>query len=198
MIRTNKWLWCGAGALVIVLGLSLWALAQDSTADTVKKEVTDTAKKEAMDMAQDKAMGDMKMMAGKTCPMGSPAQCMKVCKRNKEQVDEAMKSLDAATAALDSGDTATAKAEVDKAKTLLAAVDKRIGDCLAQAGSCNAKCPISGEAVDPKAPTRTYKGMKVGFCCGACPPVWDKLSDAEKQAKLNKAMPATCPMAPAN
>jgi hypothetical protein len=35
-----------------------------------------------------------------------------------------------------------------------------------------------------------YKGMKVGFCCPNCPPEWDKLTDAEKEAKLKEAMPS--------
>jgi hypothetical protein len=52
----------------------------------------------------------------------------------------------------------------------------------------NTKCPIMGGAVDPKtvadALTREFKGQKVGFCCGGCPAQWDKLSDAEKEAKL--------------
>jgi hypothetical protein len=32
--------------------------------------------------------------------------------------------------------------------------------------------------------TRVYKDQTVGFCCSMCPPQWDKLSDAEKDAKL--------------
>jgi hypothetical protein len=57
----------------------------------------------------------------------------------------------------------------------------------------NTKCPIMGSAIDPtKVPpslTREYKGQKVGFCCAACPPAWDKLSDADKDAKLAKVVP---------
>jgi len=56
----------------------------------------------------------------------------------------------------------------------------------------NSKCPITGQQIDPaKVPdslTRQYKGQKVAFCCPACPPQWDKLSDAEKDAKLKAAM----------
>jgi hypothetical protein len=51
----------------------------------------------------------------------------------------------------------------------------------------NTKCPIMGGAVDPaKVPaslTREFKGQKVGFCCAMCPGQWDKLSDADKEAK---------------
>jgi hypothetical protein len=61
----------------------------------------------------------------------------------------------------------------------------------------NARCPIMGNKIDPgNVPddlTREWKGKKIGFCCAACPPKWDKLSDEEKQEKLDAAMakPAT-------
>jgi len=60
--------------------------------------------------------------------------------------------------------------------------------------AANVSCPISGKTIDrmklPDNQVRMYKGIKIGFCCPACPPAWDKLSDAEKDAKLEKAMPA--------
>jgi hypothetical protein len=55
----------------------------------------------------------------------------------------------------------------------------------------NSKCPIMGSALDKNVPedlTRTFKGQKVGFCCDDCPPQWDKLFDAEKDAKLQGAL----------
>ncbi|RKY09076.1 MAG: hypothetical protein DRP66_03085 [Planctomycetota bacterium] len=55
----------------------------------------------------------------------------------------------------------------------------------------NAKCPIMGNPINPaKVPAnlvRDFAGQKVAFCCAACPPKWDKLSDAEKTAKLAAA-----------
>jgi len=55
----------------------------------------------------------------------------------------------------------------------------------------NTTCPLMGSRIDPaKVPAnlyRQYKGKGVGFCCGGCPLAWDKLSDAEKDAKLKKA-----------
>lgn len=52
----------------------------------------------------------------------------------------------------------------------------------------NTRCPIMGGKVDPKTVpaslTRQYKGKTIGFCCGGCPPQWDKLSDEEKDKKL--------------
>ena len=56
----------------------------------------------------------------------------------------------------------------------------------------NARCPILGSKLDranvPDKLTRTYKGQRVGFCCDGCPQAWDKLSDAEKDKKLQAAM----------
>ena len=54
----------------------------------------------------------------------------------------------------------------------------------------NDHCPImTGNAIDPAhvpaSLTREYKGQKVAFCCGMCPPAWDKLTDAEKDKKLD-------------
>lgn len=58
----------------------------------------------------------------------------------------------------------------------------------------NARCPIMGGAIDsakvPASLTREYNGQKVGFCCGGCPAQWDKLTTAEKDAKLKKASDA--------
>ena len=55
-------------------------------------------------------------------------------------------------------------------------------------GFLNSRCPIMGGELDPTKVTpeliRPYKGGKVAFCCAGCPAAWDKLSDAEKQAKL--------------
>lgn len=57
----------------------------------------------------------------------------------------------------------------------------------------NARCPIMGTDLDRGKVaielTRKYKGQTVGFCCPACPPAWDKLSDQDKDKKLQAAMP---------
>ena len=69
------------------------------------------------------------------------------------------------------------------------------GKMMAQADEdkvVNARCPIMGNKLDrdnvPENLTREWNGKKVGFCCAACPPKWDKLSDEEKQKKLDSAM----------
>ncbi|MCY2930375.1 MAG: hypothetical protein NTV86_12915 [Planctomycetota bacterium] len=60
----------------------------------------------------------------------------------------------------------------------------------AAAGTVNDRCPIMGGKIDPAAVpanlTREFNGEKVGFCCGGCPAAWDKLPDAQKEAKLSK------------
>ena len=53
----------------------------------------------------------------------------------------------------------------------------------------NNVCPIMvGNKVDPNnVPanlTRMFKGRKVGFCCGGCPVAWDKLTDEQREKKL--------------
>ena len=52
----------------------------------------------------------------------------------------------------------------------------------------NTKCPIMGGTINPaKVPeslTRVYKDQNVAFCCAMCPGQWDKLTDAQKDAKL--------------
>jgi len=59
-------------------------------------------------------------------------------------------------------------------------------------GVVNDHCPIMGTKIDPaKVPanlTREFKGQKVGFCCAPCIDAWDKLTDAQKDEKLQKAM----------
>jgi hypothetical protein len=56
----------------------------------------------------------------------------------------------------------------------------------------NGKCPITGRAFDRKAAplnlVRMFDGKVVGFCCPGCPGAWDKLSDADKAAKLKAVM----------
>ena len=52
----------------------------------------------------------------------------------------------------------------------------------------NVRCPIMSNPIVPanvtQSLTREHKGQKVAFCCGGCPGAWDKLSDADKDAKL--------------
>ncbi len=56
----------------------------------------------------------------------------------------------------------------------------------------NSFSPITGNAIDPNnvppAYMRKYKGQIVGFCCAECVAQWDRLTDSERQAKLDTVM----------
>jgi len=55
----------------------------------------------------------------------------------------------------------------------------------------NIKCPIMRQRINPKRVTPDlvvdFHGKKVAFCCGGCKPIWNSLSEADKQAKLDAA-----------
>lgn len=53
---------------------------------------------------------------------------------------------------------------------------------------------MNEDPVDPDITPVTWKGQKVGFCCDACKPRWAKLSDAEKDAALAKAVALPAPV----
>ncbi len=61
----------------------------------------------------------------------------------------------------------------------------------AKSAFVNTKCPIMGSKIDASKVTaeltREFNGQKVAFCCGGCLPAWDKLTDAQKQTKLDAA-----------
>jgi hypothetical protein len=111
-----------------------------------------------------------------------------------DNIAAAKMALDEALKAIDAGNTMAAKSEIEKAKATLDKMQRSAEKCMQMMSCANDKCPISGKAIDsmnrPQELTRMYKGMKIGFCCQACPPAWDKLSDEEKDAKLQ----AVCPM----
>jgi soluble cytochrome b562 len=120
--------------------------------------------------------------------------CIEKCQTNMKDVAEAKTAVRAAIEAIDKGDAKAAKGELEKAESLLATVHKSMEENIAKMPCVNDRCPITGKAIDimnrPKDCTRMYKGMKVGFCCPNCPPEWDKLTDAEKDAKLKAVMPS--------
>ena len=104
----------------------------------------------------------------------------------KKSLAAAQEALAAATKALEEGKKDEALAQIKKATEAIAAVQKSMERAPAKK-IVNAKCPITGNAVDPKIETREFNGQTVGFCCAACPPAWDKLSDDEKETKLKAA-----------
>lgn len=55
------------------------------------------------------------------------------------------------------------------------------------AAAVNAKCLISGEAIDASSPTSTFDGQTYGFCCNNCLKKFEKLPADQKKAKANAA-----------
>lgn len=54
----------------------------------------------------------------------------------------------------------------------------------ARMGAVNSTCPFSNKAVNANAGTVSYKGQEVGFCCEGCKGKFEKMSDAERAAKM--------------
>jgi hypothetical protein len=111
-------------------------------------------------------------------------------KIHAENLPIVMLSVDKATKAIESGDKTTALAELKKAQKMLITIYEAIGKHVKPQFSNN-RCPIMGSPINPEKVTknliRDYKGQKVAFCCAGCPSTWDKLTIAQKQAKLAKA-----------
>ena len=101
----------------------------------------------------------------------------------------AILSIDKAAKAVESGDKKTVLAELDKALNTLIAIYGALGTHV-KPQFANNRCLIMGSPINPEKVTknliRDYKGQKVAFCCAGCPSTWDKLTDAQKQAKLPK------------
>jgi hypothetical protein len=102
------------------------------------------------------------------------------------------RSIDKAVKAIESGDSKAALAELHKARKTIASINEAIGKHV-KPEFVNNRCPLMGSPIKPDKVTknliRDYKGQKVAFCCAGCPSKWDKLTDAEKQAKLAKVKP---------
>jgi hypothetical protein len=109
----------------------------------------------------------------------------------------AILSTSEAVKAIESGDRKTELAELNKAVNTLVAIHAALGKHVkpqpvgAAPGDAfpNNRCPIMGSAINPDTVnaslTRDYKGQRIAFCCAGCPSAWDKLTDAQKQAKLS-------------
>ena len=112
-----------------------------------------------------------------------------VHKPSMVRLEAAVAAIEVAAKAVEAGQTQTAQAELTKAKHQILAAHRT----LAGVEIVNVRCPMMGNKINPatvtKDLTRTHKGEKVAFCCAACPVQWDKLSDADKDAKLAKVLP---------
>ncbi|MDT8303090.1 MAG: hypothetical protein RQ760_16545 [Sedimentisphaerales bacterium] len=101
----------------------------------------------------------------------------------------AMLSVDKAVKAVESGDKNNALSELEKALGTLITIYEALGTHI-QSQFANNRCPIMGSPININTVaenlTRYFKGRKVAFCCAGCPSEWDKLTDAQKEAKLPK------------
>jgi hypothetical protein len=70
--------------------------------------------------------------------------------------------------------------------TLSAVACSSGGSDAAQGGVvfANTLCPMMGGDVEADGDVVQFQGHSIGFCCGGCAPKFEKLSDAEKLAKL--------------
>jgi hypothetical protein len=128
----------------------------------------------------------------------------KMHEQHMAKLDEAIKAVDAANAAVQADNKQQALVELKKAHGLLTESRKAMQEQFekmhgGQDGKvANMRCPIRGTKIDPKAVpaslTRTFDGKKVGFCCPGCPAAWDKLSDEQKAAKLQASLSDKEPM----
>ncbi len=55
---------------------------------------------------------------------------------------------------------------------------------VADATPVNTLCPIMGHEIAETGGSTVWNGQTIGFCCKACLPKWNDLSDDEKAAKL--------------
>jgi len=149
-----------------------------------KKEGTQTACCDQAGTAACCAADKVKATQGKTLPTLQQVHA--------RQLPGAITSIDAALKALEKGDRASVIRHLTAARlniqTAHFALAKHVGPTFV-----NAVCPLMGSPIKPEkvtaSLTREYKGQKVGFCCAGWPEEWDKLTDAQKEAKLEKAKP---------
>jgi hypothetical protein len=99
------------------------------------------------------------------------------------------KSIDNAIQSIEAGNSEPALAELKKAQQMLAVIKESLAGQM-KSEFVNAKCPMMGSPINPEKISdnliREFKGQQVAFCCGGCPDMWDKLSDAQKEAKLSE------------
>ena len=120
----------------------------------------------------------------------SKAKALGLNQIHSQHLPMVSKSIEKAIKAIEAGNKDIALAELRKVQKMLAAIREGIGKHV-KPKFANVRCPIMGSPINPDKVTKNlvcdYKSQKVAFCCGGCPATWDKLTDAEKDAKLAKA-----------
>ncbi len=197
----SRWFVMGLTA-IIVIGIAAVTLSYSQEGSTASQMTAESTKMEmtaASDPNMEKEAGETKekeMMEHKEAMHNADMH-----KTHMEQLNMALASVDMALKAIDSGDTKAAKADLDKAKMSLVSLKESMEKHTKMMKTCNTKCPMTGISIDPvnvpENQTCMYKGKKVGFCTAGCVAAWGKLSDAEKDAKLQNVVPAVnarCPI----
>lgn len=139
--------------------------------------------------AKNRPLTSGEISAIQTCMM----DCTQICQLNKETLQNTAVSLDKASQALQSGDTAAARKEVNDSLAAIRSTQKTIDRMIEKMPPANVCCPLSGKPIDiasvPPEKTRMHKGVKVGFGQNAEMEQWDKLTDAQKEEKIQKVIP---------
>ncbi len=139
--------------------------------------------------ARNRPLTSDEISAVQTCMM----DCTQICQMNKETLQNTAISLDKAGQALQSGDAAVARKEVSDSLAAIRATQKSIDQIVTKMPPANVCCPLSGKPIDidrvPPERTRMHKGVKVGFGKNAEMEQWDRLTEAEKEEKIQKVVP---------
>ncbi len=119
--------------------------------------------------------------------------CTQMSQVNRDTLQSTAVSLDKANQALQSGDTAAAQKEVSDSLAAIRATQKTMDQMIKEMPPANVCCPLSGKPIDitkvPQEKVRMHKGVKVGFGEKAEMEQWDRLTDAEKEAKIKMVVP---------
>ncbi len=109
-------------------------------------------------------------------------------------IDDAVKLLGSAQAAIEDNDLESASEEVDAAiERLKEFKGKAAEHCPVKADNrpVNTKCPMMGSEVDPDKVSEdlklNFQDETVAFCCSPCVGAWENLSEEEKAEYLAKA-----------
>lgn len=130
-------------------------------------------------------------MGGMNMKQPAMAAALSLESIHAKHVPMVVMAIDKAKKALASGDKRTVLAELNRAQEMLVTIHTALGKHV-KPQFANNLCPLMGSPINPAKVTknliRDYKGQKVAFCCAGCPAAWDKFTDAQKQAKLAKAI----------
>lgn len=143
--------------------------------------------------ADDHTHGRRRAAEGRECSV----ECADKMSAVSQHLEQAVKALEAGEKASALAHLKAAQGTVrDMHHTCSACMDR--GKHAAAATSAakeyaNTHCPIMGGKIDPAKVTpkltREWQGKKVAFCCSPCIDKWEKMSDEEKKAALEKASP---------